>query len=376
MRLRVCMAFALGLACAAGAEAAENVHNLTVSETKRFAHGTFNVVATPQPATLNTRPVNVSFIPGTGEVVEYRRHPGGIFWIKTFDGADRHTARCPPIPANTSSHVVCKGQFAPPGVGVGPPAPGPTWRSELTEAGVHVIVINAYNRLADEAPGADGVSYNQTVSLSGDALEREYPANGGDRVVKLKCGTGGNIIMISRLPRYLRNLDPPVANGSVVTYGTLGHGRRWDITRNPVIGQQTVRVMLCARSAADALDLVGRVADFAAETNPPEHPMNAPAYAGRVRPFLRAHAIVNLWHCYTGEPYTSPATGRGVQSVAGQVNAALPGDVTVIGIIGDCTFPFFNFDDINPDGVWQPGERITGYVPHPWDPGNPWDVNP
>jgi hypothetical protein len=241
----------------------------------------------------------------------------------------------------------------------------------LNEPGTHVIVANIYNIQADNAPDPQGLTLNQIAELSVGALRTMYAAGGGNRVVIVTCGSAGtDIAGIGNLPAHLAGLQPAVQNGSVITFDTVGHGRRWRIM------QSTVRAMLCARRApANALDVVGRAADYANVIQQPEVALDVANYAQIIRPFLRDNAFVNLLHCFTGEGYVSPVQGVGqVRSVAGQLKTALPATVTVVGIQGICATPV-EFTDTSGDGRWQQGEPIEGFVPRPEEVGDMWEVN-
>jgi len=385
----------LCVATVSGAEqsrAGQNVHNLTVSRGRPFAHADFKVVPKAQMAEINTRPAGGDrFIAGRGRVFEGRRH-GGATWVETRDTAGLYQARCARVPENTPSTVVCVGQFDPRGrsggasgsrggSGSGRKAAvaGPPWRSQLNEPGTHVIICNSYNTASDRRPGTDGMTTNQCFRFSGEALRSMYSAGSGNRVVLVKCGFGATpragaaeIIKVSRLPNCLRNLRPPVRNESVVTVDTLGHGKHIRVM------QSSVRVMKCARKApANAMDLVGRAPDFSNEIGAPEFALDSAAYAGLLAPFLKAHAFVNLLHCFTGEGYKSPIGPRpDVPSIAGQVKAAevMPSTVTVTGVVGVVNFPV-QYTDTNENGRWDPGEPISPGVPRPSGVGDRWDVN-
>lgn len=158
----------------------------------------------------------------------------------------------------------------------------------------------------------------------------------------------------------------------MVTYDTLGHGR------GVVIGPDNVRVMRLARAApAGAENWVGRVRDFADVIRLQENPVTplpSGEYAGLIRPFLGAEAFVNLLHCFTGEPYTIRRTGDNVPSIAGQIDAALPGGVTVSGIAG-CGIVQFGgtWVDADGDNFVDPGAEansLSGQVPIPGVGGN------
>jgi hypothetical protein len=381
----------LALACsglAAGGEEQVNEHNLTVSRNRPWAHAAFQVIQKERSAALNTTPEgNDQFIPGTGRVAETARH-GEAIWIMAKNEAGLCRAQCARVPAKTPSRVICVGQFKIPAAGGGAagggaaqggqaaPPTGPSWRSELNEPGTHVIIANAYNRPADTVLDADGLSYNLIVGFSALALRTMYPVGDGNRVVVVGCGAAmatlpKNIPQIGQFPAHLAGLQPPVQNGSVITLDTLGHGRDWPIM------QSTILVMLCARQAPpNALDVVGRSADYAFEIKQPEAALDVNNYAQLVRPCLRDNAFVNLNHCHTGEGYTSPVQGVGkVRSVAGQLKTILPAGMTVSGIIGLCKFPAPTYTDTNHNGHWDFGEPIDGVVPHPDASGDNWEVN-
>jgi hypothetical protein len=362
--------------CAFAVAAEPNAHNLRVSLLRPYATATFSVVERAAIAVLNTRPDEALFQPRTGRVAESRRHDG-VPWRETYDGPRRHTAKSPPLPAGASSHVICVGRFAAAVAGPGPAAPLPLWRSELNEPGVHVIVSNRYASRADIRPGADGVSQNLAYDLSAQALADSYlrsaeAARDRLRVVRVSCGFRADIDEIGELPGHLRRAPQSVENESVVAYDTLGHGARIPVEAG---GPDEIRAMRCARSGRRE-DYVGRVADIGAvEFQPPRpYPMAAADYAALVRGFLTDEAVVNLFHCFTGEPYTSPVDGSPVGSIASQVKRALPQGVTVVGVRGDCALSF-EFDDLNGNGRWDPpGETVVGINPYP-RAGGDWEFN-
>ena len=122
-----------------------------------------------------------------------------------------------------------------------------------------------------------------------------------------------------------------------------------------------------------AVDIVGRPIDI--DPVSPETVLDSADYAALIQPFLRAEAFVNLLHCHSGEPYTAQRGGGGqVPSVAGQVNDALPADVTVVGVIG-CTDLGFIHTDRNRNRRIDRGEPVIFHVPRPEDPGNNLEVN-
>jgi hypothetical protein len=203
---------------------------------------------------------------------------------------------------------------------------------------------------------------------------------GNDRVVFLTCGLNGDITTIGGLPAYLRGLNPPVQNGSVVTYDTLGHSRHIGVSLNQTHRELTL--MLAARDDRD--DHVGNATDLALANsrvdaaNAIPNPLPVPQYAVLIQPFLRAEAYVGLYHCWTADPYDFFANAQGGAvnrpSIAQQMQTALTPPVTVIGIGGQCAFPYYYVRDSNHDGVIEANE-VRGLAPRPTD-GRSWRVNP
>jgi hypothetical protein len=261
-----------------------------------------------------------------------------------------------------------------------------TWRSQLVEPGVHVIVVNRYLRAGDQTPNPGyGLNRNEVFYFAGQALQEIHRVSGADgnpdRVVLLTCGLGGDIERIAGLPVYLRGLDPLVEDGTVITYDTIGHGIRHDLVGKyqngpgqpvEVIPLGTLRALRAARSGQEEADWVGKAAElqpFLPLPNEIAHLLEAETgYAPLVGPFLKEHAVVTLAHCYTGEDYdlkdlndpAPPATVR--PSVARQVDAGLPAEVTVIGFKGNCATGVFLSKDVNGNKLFDrnDGDVIAG----------------
>ena len=361
-------------AAQAMASPARNVHNNSVTRQDAWDTRPFVVKNQQMVAELNTVPSDGSFVPGSGRVVVSERH-NNVPWSTKVNSAILHQALSPPIPANTSSQVICIGLFATPPGGQGTPPP---WRSDLFKPGVHVIVINQYNTEADCKADSKGVSHNMLYIYSGDALVAKYARDSSGRVLRVTCGLSGDIQQIDQLPGYLRNLNPPVADHTVNTYDTLGHGACYEFTVNGVT--ERAMVMQGARQTLNQLDTIGNPTDLAIIQlgNPPDwHPLTFAQYADLIRPFLRDDAIVNFLHCLTGEPYKffADATGQGRvnrPSVAAQLDAAIGGNVIASGITNICRFEY-DFYDLNGNGHVDPGE-VDGYPPQP-TLGGTWQIN-
>ena len=130
------------------------------------------------------------------------------------------------------------------------------------------------------------------------------------------------------------------------------------------------------------MDAVGNDTDLAIIQlgNPPDwHPLPLPQYVDIIRPFLRDDAIVNLLHCFTGEPYRffADATGKNIverPSLAAQIKSTtppLPSAVISAGIGGNGSFGG-DCVDSNGNGRWDPGEKVIGRMPRP--DGGTWEV--
>jgi len=319
-------------------------------------------------AVLETTPApRFVFNPKSGRVAACERH-GGQPWVITDNTAAICKALSPPIPAGTASQVICIGQF---GGGPGPGKP-PEWRSDIYKPGVHVIVFNQYNRPSDIGDGKR-VSYNTAYLACAQVLASKY----SERTVLVKCGLGGDIQKIADLPAYLAGLTPPVANNSVVTYDTLGHG---GVATSIIQGKmETCYSIECARSGDAELDIAGKAEDNAVigamVPGPPAtmHFMPIPAYANILSQFLRTDAIVNLCHCFTGDHYdffTSPDPPPQIQArpaIASQLKAVLPAGMVVTGISGTADF-YTSWEDLNKDKTVQLDE-VTAWVPKPFEAG-------
>jgi len=371
--------------CSGAAPPPRATYRNVVSPVNAWDLQPYNVQPAETQAVLETTPAGgSSFVPKSGKVASCERH-GGQPWVIGDNTAAMCKALSPPIPANTASQVICIGQFA---VAGGPgPAPGnpPVWRSDLYKPGVHVIVVNLYNRDSSIDVPEGSISLNDSVNLAADALKEKYrnmDTNG--RTVYVKCGLGGNIQKFADLPAYLAGLTPPAANNSVVTYDTLGHGAHF--TRPPEIGSPFTIFMECARSGADEMDMVGLAADWQILQALPEPPSRPPAtmhfmattaYAGIIAPFLTDTAIVNLDHCYTGDGYKfyTAADYNSRQedkpSIAQQLKGALPAGVRVMGIAGYISFPITKEIVLHPPPDFYP----RGRVPAP-DAGSTWVAFP
>ncbi|MGB2614719.1 MAG: hypothetical protein WBD63_04930 [Phycisphaerae bacterium] len=243
-----------------------------------------------------------------------------------------------------------------------------------------MIVVNQYNTTKDTTPDAKGVTMNGKFIFSGIALKEMYAEDSNGRTVLLTCGLNGNIQQIDQLPGYLSGLNPPVAYHSVSTYDTLGHGDLGKFTIKKVT--EIARVMEGARQPWNQVDTVGHSTDLAIIQlgNPSDwHPLPVPDYADLIRPFLRDDAIVNLLHCFTGEPYSffADATGENIverTSLAAQIKSTtppLPSGVISAGISGNCACGGGYADD-NGNGRWDPEEPVIGRMPRP--DGGTWQV--
>lgn len=338
----------------------EQAYNHTVSKSIPWAHSPFISRVQASVGVLNTKPdAGERFIKDESAIADGKRH-GTATWFARESTPTLFQAVSPPLPANTTSYVICLGLFVPPSrPGPGPATPiGLHWRSQLHEAGKHIIVVNSYNN-GDDRGSSPATSMNAWAYASALALKTEVYAR-AQNVFIIRCGFEGDIRDITELPGYLQKLG--VATDEVVSYDSIGHGLRF------AVDDAQVRIMRCARQGSSSEHYVGRTIDFEMskklDTNI-QTPMSSGDYAALIKGFLRQHAFVSLLHCFTGEQYAAPV-GEGVKvgSIAAQVKHALRDkEVVTVGMRGKSYV-----------GLRNNGVEWEGVVPRPMDRQDRWVV--
>jgi hypothetical protein len=289
-----------------------------ISRAKPMACSKYMVQDENTMAVLDTVPNDTAslFRPKSGQVVQCKRH-GAAVWIIVESSETLVKAVSPPIPGGTSSRAFVTGEFkeSAPSAGGGEGGGGgegeggrkmaPNWHSFVREPSAHVILLHQYGDAA----------FDRCVRASGGALQAIYPD--GDECYCVQVGKwhpgSEHVDTVRDLDTYLTAKG--VAATSVNTFATLGH------TQYEGMGSgNVVNFMKSGRKTGAAHDLVGSPDELVAVPSRPEEVhMTAEDFIKEVAARLARTAVVQLYHCHTGNIYRRVIPPRDQKDLAREI---------------------------------------------------------